>query len=208
MANAKAKTGKSTARKSNAKRSAAKMDAITLLTDDHARVKKLFRSFEKLKDKDDELALQDIVTTACSELQVHSKLEEELFYPAVRALADHELEEMLNEAKVEHGSVDELVHKLANQKLDDEMYKAHFTVVMEYVKHHVKEEEKEMFPKVRKLKRLDLKALGERMRARQEELMGEFIKEAGHAMEDSELADEALLIGAKKSKSPRIRAGR
>ena len=205
MANTKAKANKSTAKKS-----AAKMDAITLLTDDHARVKKLFRSFEKLKDKDDELALQDVVTTACSELQVHSKIEDEIFYPAVRAQADHELEEMLNEAKVEHGSVDALVHKLANEKLDDEMYKANFTVVMEYVKHHVKEEEKEMFPKVRKLRRLDLKALGERMRARQEELMGEFIKEAGHAPEDGEMADEELLVGAKKSKGKgqRIRAGR
>lgn len=198
------------AKKGTAKKSTAKMDAITLLTDDHARVKKLFRSFEKMKDKDDDIALQDIVTTACSELQVHSQLEKEIFYPAVRALADHELEEMLNEADVEHESVDALVHKLANSKLDDEMYKANFTVVMEYVKHHVKEEEKEMFPKVRKLRRLDLKALGEQMRARQEELMGEFIKEAGHAPEDSEMADEALIVGAKKSKGKpsRIRAGR
>ncbi len=180
-----------------------KMNAIDLLKEDHARVKKLFKAFEKAKEGDHE-AIEDIITTACTELKVHSKIEEEIFYPAVRAKADHELEELLNEAKVEHGSVDALVEKLTTVKMDDDMYKANFTVVVEYVKHHVQEEEKEMFPKVRKLKGLDLNDLARQLRTRQEKLMGEFIKDVEpSAREDIE--DEALAIAAqsKKSKTPR-----
>ena len=182
---------------------AANMNAIDLLKEDHARVKKLFKAFEKAKEGDHE-AIEDIVTTACTELKVHSKIEEEIFYPAVRAKANHEIEELLNEAKVEHGSVDALVEKLTTVRMDDEMYKANFTVVVEYVKHHVEEEEKEMFPKVQKLRGLDLDDLGMQLRARQEKLMGELIKDAdipGH----EEMEDEPLVIAAqsKKSKAPR-----
>lgn len=178
-------------------------NAIDLLKEDHARVKKLFKAFEKAKDGDKD-TLDDIITTACSELQVHSKIEEEIFYPAVRAQADHELEEMLNEAEVEHGSVDALVEKLMSVKLDDEMYKANFTVVVEYVKHHVEEEEKEMFPKVRKLKGLDLGELAAQLRARQEQLMGEFIKDADRSANDETEEEAAMLAGqGKKSKGQR-----
>lgn len=193
MAASKAKQGKRPA----------EMNAIDLLKEDHARVRKLFKAFEKAKEGDHE-AIEDIITTACTELKVHSKIEEEIFYPAVRAKADHELEELLNEAKVEHGSVDALVQKLSSVKMDDEMYKANFTVVVEYVKHHVQEEEKEMFPKVRKLKGLDLNDLARQLRARQEKLMGELIKDVEpSAREDIE--DESLAIGvrSKKSKAPR-----
>jgi len=190
-------------------KSAATMDAITLLTDDHARVNKLFKAFQKAEKEDDLEAMEDVITTACAELDVHSKLEKELFYPAVREQADEELRDLLAEADVEHESVDALVHKLSEVKLDDEMYKASFTVLMEYVKHHVKEEEKEMFPKVRKLKRLDLDALGERMRARQEELMGDYLREAGYAAEDIEAAKAAMVAANKpRAKARTIRAHR
>src|SRR3546814_20281875 len=102
-------------------------DAIELLEEDHARVKKLFKTFEKAKESDHE-AIEDIITTACTELKVHSKIEKEIFYPAVRAKANHELAELLNEAEVEHESVDALVEKLTAVKLNDEMYKANFMV--------------------------------------------------------------------------------
>ncbi|HEY9381648.1 MAG TPA: hemerythrin domain-containing protein [Burkholderiales bacterium] len=185
---------------------AANMNAIDLLKEDHARVKKLFKAFEKAKEGDHE-AIEDIVTTACTELKVHSKIEEEIFYPAVRAKANHEIEELLNEAKVEHGSVDALVEKLTTVRMDDEMYKANFTVVVEYVKHHVEEEEKEMFPKVQKLRGLDLDDLGMQLRARQEKLMGELIKDAeipGH----EEMEDEPLVIAAQSKKSKASRGPR
>ena len=193
MAASKAKQGKRPA----------EMNAIDLLKEDHARVRKLFKAFEKAKEGDHE-AIEDIITTACTELKVHSKIEEEIFYPAVRAKADHELEELLNEAKVEHGSVDALVQKLSSVKMDDEMYKANFTVVVEYVKHHVQEEEKEMFPKVRKLKGLDLNDLARQLRARQEKLMGELIKDVEpSAREDIEDESLAIAVRSKKSKAPR-----
>ena len=186
-----------------AKRATANMNAIDLLKEDHARVKKLFKAFEKAKERDHD-AIADIVTSACTELKIHSKIEEEIFYPAVRAKADHELEELLNEAKVEHGSVDGLVEKLTTVKMDDEMYKANFTVVVEYVKHHVQEEEKEMFPKVRKLKGLDLNDLARQLRARQEKLMGELVKDVEPSAHE-DIEDEALAMTAqsKKSKAPR-----
>lgn len=182
----------------------AKTNAIDLLKEDHARVKKLFKAFEKAKEGDHE-AIEDIITTACTELKVHSKIEEEIFYPAVRAQANHELEELLNEAKVEHGSVDALVEKLMTVKMDDDMYKANFTVVVEYVKHHVQEEEKQMFPKVRKLKGLDLADLAMQLRARQEKLMGELIKDA-EPSELEDIEDEPLAVAAQSKKS-RARRG-
>lgn len=189
-----------------------KFDAIRLLTDDHARVKKLFRAFQKAEKADDHEAMEDIVTNACSELKVHSMIEEEIFYPAVRAQANEALKELLAEADVEHESVDALVKKLSTAKLDAEMHKANFTVVMEYVKHHVKEEEKEMFPKVRKLRGLDLQELGMQLRARQEELMGDLIKDTGHAsaIEEADEMEAPLAVAAKKPKAggQRTRAGR
>lgn len=153
-------------------KSKAKQDAIDMLIEDHERVKELFKSFKELEDSQDP-ALIDIVSTACLELMVHSKLEEEIFYPAVRKVATEELDKLLAEADVEHESIDLLVEKLATVQLDEEMYKANFTVVREYVEHHVKEEEDEMFPKVRALKNLNLDALGEKMRTRQMQLVDE-----------------------------------
>ena len=179
-------------------------DAIDLLMEDHAKVKKLFKSFEKMKDSDDEEALEEIVTTACTELFVHSMLEKEIFYPAIRAQDDEELNELLAEAEVEHESVDTLVEKLSTVQLEDEMYKANFTVLAEYVDHHVKEEEDEMFPKIRKLKDLDLDQLAEEMKARKEEMMGELMSEGEG--DDEEMAQP---VGGKgSSKGSGARAGR
>ena len=91
----------------------------------------------------------------------------------MREAADEEVEDLLDEAEVEHDGVRELIEKLEAMEVDDEKRKAHFTVLTEYVKHHVKEEETEMFPKVKKLEGLDLAALGEEMAGRKAELMAE-----------------------------------
>src|SRR5918993_3346812 len=144
-------------------------NAIDLLTQDHKRVQKLFKDFEKV-DRTDEEAVRELVETACLELQIHSMLEEEIFYPAVRAQSSgQEQEDLLNEAEVEHETVDELIAKLHDLEADDPMYCAYFTVLAEYVKHHIKEEEHALFPKVEELD-LDLSQLGEDMRLRREEL--------------------------------------
>jgi hypothetical protein len=147
-------------------------DAIALLKQDHRRVESLFKEFEKLHESDEHEAADDIIETACAELQIHDKLEMEIFYPAVREQAEGEQEDLLDEAEVEHSTVRELIQKIEDMGAGAERRHAHFTVLMEYVKHHVKEEEKEMFPKVKKLD-LDLKALASRMQERKSELMSE-----------------------------------
>ena len=138
-------------------------DAIALLEADHKAVKKLFDDFKDAKD--DRKA--DLVAQICQELKVHMQIEEEIFYPAVKAaLQDHEL---VPEGKVEHDSVKALMAKVEGASPGGEEYDAQVHVMGELIEHHVKEEEEEMFPAARK-SRLDLKELGTRMLARKEEL--------------------------------------
>jgi hemerythrin superfamily protein len=144
-------------------------NAISLLTQDHDNVKKAFKAFEKM-DREDTATMQEVVQQVCSELKIHTAIEEEIFYPAVREKIDDD--DLMNEAQVEHTSAKELIAQLENMKPEDPLYAPTFTVLGEYVLHHAKEEESEMFPAVRKLK-LDLEALGEEMMARKESLMAE-----------------------------------
>ena len=146
-------------------------DAVALLTQDHADVKKLFKSFERLTKADaggDEK--QDVVQQICMMLTVHAQIEEEIFYPAMREGIDAQDE--LDEAEVEHASCKELIAQLEGMQPEDDLYDAKVTVLGEYVDHHVQEEEGEMFPKAKKAK-LDLVALGAQLSARKEELLGE-----------------------------------
>lgn len=137
-------------------------NAITMLTDDHKKVKKLFKDFEKLKEKGDAADKEALVEQICAELTVHAEVEEELFYPAAReAINDDDL---MNEAEVEHASAKDLIGQLQEMDSSDPTYDAKVTVLGEYINHHVEEEEKEMFPKAKKAK-LDLEALGEEMAA-------------------------------------------
>jgi hemerythrin-like domain-containing protein len=127
-----------------------KDDAIELLKQDHREVETLFKEFEKL-EQDGEEAVEQVIATACTELKIHDKLETEVFYPAIRQQAQNEeVEDLLNEAEVEHTSVRSLIQTIEGMGAQDEKRNAHFTVLMEYVKHHVKEEEKEMFPKLKR----------------------------------------------------------
>lgn len=150
-----------------------KADAIALLLEDHKKVKKLFKDFEKAKEGDPEEKIA-LVQQTCMELKIHATIEEELFYPAVRDALDED--DLLNEAEVEHDSAKDLISQIEGMESEDPMYDARFTVLGEYVNHHVEEEEKEMFPKVKKSK-LDLEALGEEMLARKETLMTEMQEE-------------------------------
>jgi len=145
------------------------VDAIDMLKQDHDKVEKAFKEFEKM-DRQDADACRRLVETVCADLRVHSTLEEEIFYPAVReAIGDDDL---MNEASVEHETAKMLIDQLLSMASDDPTYFATFTVLGEYVRHHVKEEQGEMFPAAKKAK-LDLVALAERMRTRKEELAGE-----------------------------------
>jgi hemerythrin-like domain-containing protein len=141
--------------------------AIDLLKEDHDKVKKAFKEFEKM-DRSDTETCRQVVRTVCEDLRVHTTLEEEIFYPAVREAIEDE--DIMNEAAVEHETAKTLIDQLENMEPDDPNYFATFTVLGEYVMHHVKEEEGEMFPQAKKAKELDLEALGEQMRARKGEL--------------------------------------
>ena len=145
-------------------------DALRLLKDDHDKVKDAFRQFEKM-DRSDAATCRELVASVCADLRVHSMLEEEILYPAVREAIDDE--DLMNEATVEHETADTLIEQLEGMEPDDPNYFATFTVLGEYVNHHVEEEEGEMFPQARKAKSLDLAALGERIQSRKAELTAE-----------------------------------
>lgn len=140
-------------------------DALDLLKQDHDRVEKSFKDFEKM-DRQDAEACRRLINGVCEELTLHSTLEEEIFYPALREAIDDE--DLMNEAAVEHETARMLIDQLENMGPNDPNYFATFTVLGEYVRHHVKEEQAEMFPAARKAG-LDLAGLAERMRARREE---------------------------------------
>jgi hemerythrin superfamily protein len=159
-------------------------DVLKMLAEDHKKVKQMFEKFEKMKeeeDQDDE-AKQLLVELCCAELTVHAQLEEELFYPALRGAIDDM--DMLDEAEVEHASAKQLISELSSMQPGDELYDAKFTVLGEYVKHHIQEEEKEIFPKAKKAD-LDLEAMAEEARERKQEMRDEL----GLASED-EAEDE------------------
>ena len=142
-------------------------DAVALLKADHRIVEDLFASFEKASGDGKK---QKIAEEICKELTIHAQIEEEIFYPAVKAALKDKL--LVPEATVEHGSVKDLIAQLEGVEPDGEMYDAKVKVLAEYVKHHVKEEQNEMFPKA-KAASLDMAELGARMAARKEDLLAQ-----------------------------------
>ena len=145
------------------------MDALTLLTADHNRVRGLAERFKAASESDDTATMSTLAEQLRTELEVHTTIEEEIFYPAVRAAIDEAL--LMDEATVEHESAKTLIGEIEDMQPGDELYDAKITVLGEYIKHHVDEEQKEMFPKAKKAK-VDLAALGEQLLARKQELSG------------------------------------
>jgi hemerythrin superfamily protein len=151
---------KTAAKKTAAKKTAAKVsrtDAIALLTADHKRVKKMFKTFDKMKEDGSAADKQALAQQICDELTLHTQLEEQIFYPATRESLDEA--DMLDEAEVEHASAKDLIAQIQAGDPSDPKWAAKVTVLGEYVDHHVEEEENEMFPKCRKAK-MDLESLG------------------------------------------------
>jgi hemerythrin superfamily protein len=157
MAKAKRKGSK----RSGGGRAPSKADALKLLKQDHDKVKKAFKQFEKMDHEDP--AAHELAAQTIADLKLHAAVEEEVFYPAVRMALDED--DLMNEAEVEHKSAKLLIKDLESMKPGDPLFAATFTVLGEYVQHHAEEEEGEMFPKARKAK-LDLAALGEQIAAR------------------------------------------
>jgi hemerythrin-like domain-containing protein len=147
------------------------MNAVKLLKDDHQKVKKLFREFESQGDKAHQ-GKQKIVNQACHELEVHSKLEEQIFYPAVQAKADEEGKEMVLEGIEEHHVVDMLIKELRALEPQDDEFDAKFKVLTENVEHHIEEEEGELFPDAEKsLGKEMMEKLGTQMEQLKQQLM-------------------------------------
>ena len=167
----KAAAKKSTRSRSSTAAKSTTPDAIKLLTTDHREVKALFQQYQELVDhegEDDEK--QEIAEQICMMLTVHAQIEEEIFYPAAKdAIKEPDL---VNEANVEHASAKDLIAQIQESDPSDEMYDAKVKVLGEYIDHHVKEEESELFPQARRAK-LDVAALGEQLNTRKQELMAE-----------------------------------
>ena len=137
------------------------MDAITLLREDHQKVKELFSEIEETEDAK---KLKQTFDEIMSELAVHEKIEEQIFYPAVRGIESKKAEEMYMEALEEHHVVDLVLKELPQVDPADERFHAKMTVLSELVEHHADEEEDEMFPMAeKKLGSEELKELGARM---------------------------------------------
>jgi hemerythrin superfamily protein len=145
----------------------AKIDAVELLTQQHREVEEMFERFEKMTDRA-KVSKKKLADQICNALIMHTTIEEEIFYPATRE-ASEDTEDMVDEAVVEHASAKDLIAQIMEMDPDDDLYDAKVKVLSEMIEHHVEEEEKEMFPKTRQLK-LDMEALGQEMKARQEEI--------------------------------------
>jgi hemerythrin superfamily protein len=153
-------------------------DPIQLLTADHKQVDALFKQYEKLCDDDGSAADRSaLAEKICAMLTVHSTIEEEIFYPFARDAIEEQ--DLLDEALVEHASAKDLIEQIRASSPDAELYDAKVQVLGEYIRHHVKEEEGELFPKVKKSK-VDLTAVGVALKARKEELSEQLESAASH----------------------------
>lgn len=155
-------------------------DACDLLDADHRAVKKMFKEYEELTGSRARSAAQkklELAQRICQELTIHAQIEEEIFYPAVRAaIKDTDL---LDEAEVEHQTVRSLVAQIQRASEADERVDAKVKVLGEYVDHHVKEERGEIFARARSARKLDLVTMREQLEQRKEELMAEFTPAMG-----------------------------
>jgi len=155
------------AKKKTSKAKKTPVDAIALLKADHRQVEEWFEEFEKARAA---TRKSDLASKICTALKVHTEIEEEIFYPAfIEATKD---EDMHHEAVVEHDGAKKLIAEITASGPEDDYFDAKVKVLSEMIKHHVKEEEQKggMFAEARDSD-MDLKALGEQMAMRKQELM-------------------------------------
>lgn len=149
-------------------------DAIEMLEQDHRKVEALFAEFE---DSDDKREQRRIARQICAELDVHARLEEQLFYPEAKQEVK-DVKSDINEGIVEHQAVKRLVLEISRMSAGDEFFEPKVTVLKEFVEHHVKEEENEIFPRLRE-EGLDVQDLGRRMAQRKPRLLRQAAKRYG-----------------------------
>ena len=170
MATTQTKTAAKTKAKSGRTRRTGRRDplAVSLLKKDHREVEAWFDEYEQLETESEKLKLFNQIALA---LKVHTRIEEEIFYPEERGEVE---DDMLDEAYVEHDGAKKLIAEIEAMRPSDEYYDAKVKVLGEYIKHHVKEEEQPggIFAQAKKGDE-DLDAMGERLKARKDELMAE-----------------------------------
>jgi hemerythrin-like domain-containing protein len=147
------------------------MNAIQLLLKDHEEIRQYFREFEEAGDRAKKKK-QTAAEKAIKELKSHSQLEERYFYPAMREKGSQEDKDLVLEGIEEHRVADFLMERIQQTPPDDENYEARFKVLIESVTHHIKEEEKQLFPDAKKVLKDDLDRLGEEMGVLEKQLEG------------------------------------
>jgi hemerythrin superfamily protein len=147
--------------------------AISLLKSDHREVDALFSQFEKASGA---ARKQTIVQKICDALTVHASIEEDIFYPQARDALKRAGEDLLDEAEVEHEGIKWRINLLQKMKPEDDLYDAEVKVLAEYVRHHVKEEERKLFPRLY-LSDFDNAGVGEQLAAKKEQMTGKPVKE-------------------------------
>ena len=168
--NAKTKAKPAAARKTKTKAQRARsegMNAVELLKHDHREVEEYFEEYEDLEG---DAGKAELSAKICQALKVHALIEEEIFYPAARESTRDD--DLLDEAVVEHAGAKRLIAEIESMKIGDDLYDAKIRVLREQIKHHVKEEEEELFPEVERSD-MDLKAVGKELEDRKMELMAE-----------------------------------
>jgi len=173
--NAKTKAKQSTARnarkaqppKEASSRKTEALNALDILEQDHRQVEQYFEEYEDLEDEN---AKGKLAQKICMALTVHTKIEEEIFYPQARKATKDD--DLLDEAAVEHAGAKKLIAEIEEMEPDDDLYDAKIKVLGEQIKHHVKEEETELFPEVEK-SGMDVAAVGAQIAKRKAALMKE-----------------------------------
>jgi hemerythrin superfamily protein len=176
----------------------AETNAISMLKRDHETVKGLFEKFEDFENAAEK---QKVISEAIHELKIHATIEEEIFYPALRSEVE---DDVLNEAEVEHHVARMLIAELDESNDDDEEYRnARFTVLAEAVRHHIKEEEGQLFPQAKDLD-MDFERLGEQMMQRKQELVSAGVPEdSEHKMVSAnpgKIRETTSMAGERKTK--------
>jgi hemerythrin superfamily protein len=148
-------------------------DAISLLRQDHREVETLFSQFESASGQ---ARKGTIAEKICEALTVHATIEEEIFYPEAREMLKRSGDDLLDEAEVEHEGIKWRVELIQRMRPEDDLFDAEVKCLKEYVEHHVKEEERKIFPKLR-LSGFDGTMVGERLAARKQQMTGKPVKE-------------------------------
>lgn len=171
-------THTATSRSQSRAETTAHHEVIAMLKADHKRAAKAFRDFAKMDPHEDAERCKSLVRQTCGELELHAELEERFFYPAARG--NMREEDLIDEAAVEHTAVKRLIEELKSMGPEDEKFAATFKVLGEYVKHHVNEEEHEIFPQLSRAK-LDWQKMQEEITGQREMLMKQYLPQSAQS---------------------------